>query len=534
MKRWNGWGEETTIYPLRVTAARYLASVIGEGTAYPDATWKEVLATVPPSRLPEHLLISTDAAGRLRHARGQSLPDWVSLRSGRIETFPDGVAYPASEEEVRTLLTFARETGVHLIPYGGGSSVVGHINPMAGERPTLTVNLTRLNRLLALDETSHLATLEAGASGPEVEAQLQARGYTLGHYPQSFEFSTLGGWIATRSSGQQSYYYGRIENLFAGGSVETPAGRLELPPLPASAAGPDLRHLILGSEGRLGVITEATVRVRPRPEQENFHAVVFRDWPSGVTAVRAMAQAGVDVSMMRLSNGLETETTLALAGHEEWIALAKRGLALVGYGPESCLFLFGVTGSRSSTGLARRQTVAIARDFGGLPIGTMIGKQWQKSRFLNPYLRNTAWEIGYAIDTLETAVPWTLVEPTAEAVLQSLQSGLAEAGERVLAFAHLSHVYRDGASIYITYVYRRAADPAETLRRWQRLKGTASHVLMAQGGTISHQHGVGLDHAPYLAAEKGELGMRLIAAGQRTLDPDGIMNPGKLMEESNQ
>jgi alkyldihydroxyacetonephosphate synthase len=534
MKRWNGWGEETTIYPLRETAARYLANVIGEGTAYPDATWEDVVATVPASRLPEHSLVSRDAAGRLRHARGQSLPDWVSLRAGRIETFPDGVAYPATEEEVRELLAFARETGVQLIPYGGGSSVVGHINPLPGERPSLTVNLTRLNRLLEVDETSQLATLEAGASGPEVEAQLQAHGYTLGHFPQSFEFSTLGGWIATRSSGQQSYYYGRIESLFAGGRVETPVGRWELPAMPASAAGPDLRQMVLGSEGRLGVITQATVRVRRRPEQENFHAVVFRDWPGGVAAVRAMAQAGVDASMMRLSNGLETETTLALAGHEEWIALAKRGLALVGYGPGSCLFLFGVTGSRAATGVARRQVAAIARDFGGLPIGTMIGKQWQKSRFLNPYLRNTAWEIGYAIDTLETAVPWSAVEGTAAAILQCLQGGLADVGERVLAFAHLSHVYRDGASIYVTYVYRRAADPAETLRRWQVLKGAASRVLVAHGGTISHQHGVGIDHAPYLAAEKGELGMTLLAAARQSLDPDGVMNPGKLVEESKQ
>lgn len=530
MKRWNGWGEETTIYPLRPAAADYLATLVGAGTPSPDATYEQVIAAVPPSRLPAHPLISDDPAGRLRHARGQSLPDWISLRSGQIDRFPDGVAYPASDEEVRTLLAFARQTGTHLIPYGGGSSVAGHINPLPGDTPVLTVDLARLNSLLSLDETSHLATLAAGVFGPHLEAQLQANGYTLGHFPQSFEFSSLGGWIATRSSGQQSYYYGRIENLFAAGRLETLDGSWELPPLPASAAGPDLRQIILGSEGRLGIITQATVRIRPLPERESFQAIVFRDWPAGVAAVRSMAQADVGVSLMRLSNALETETTLALAGHEELITMVKRGLSGLGYGDGRCLFLFGLTGPRKATDFARRQTAAIARDFGGLPVGTMIGRQWQKSRFLNPYLRNTAWEAGYAIDTLETAVPWSAVEPTTVAILSALQSGLSDQDERVLAFAHLSHVYRDGASIYVTYLYRRAADPQETLRRWQMLKAAGSQAIVAHGGTISHQHGVGLDHAPYLPAEKGEVGMRLLASIQHELDPAGLLNPGKLFK----
>ncbi|MGQ9768361.1 MAG: FAD-binding oxidoreductase, partial [Anaerolineae bacterium] len=252
MRRWNGWGDDTVQYPLNEAARRFLTARLGPGTPPRDATFADVVATVPPSRLPDHPLVSADPADRLRHARGQSLPDWVALRTGRIGAFPDGVARPATGEEVRELLDYALQVGAAVIPYGGGTSVVGHVNPLPGDRPVLTVDLARLNRLLRFDGEGNLAAFGAGIVGPELEAQLRARGFTLGHFPQSFEYSTLGGWIATRSSGQQSLGYGRIERLFAGGVLEAPAGTLTLPAFPASAAGPDLRELVLGAEGRLG------------------------------------------------------------------------------------------------------------------------------------------------------------------------------------------------------------------------------------------------------------------------------------------
>jgi len=534
VRRWNGWGDEQTNYPLPDSAEDYLIELVGRGSLAPDAVFEQVLATVPASRLPSHPLISTDAPDRLLHARGQSLPDWIALRSGRIGAFPDGVAYPGSDEDVLQLLGYAHQAMACLIPYGGGTSVVGHINPLNGDRPVLTVDLSHLNKLTNLDETSCLATFGAGVRGPDLENQLQANGYTLGHFPQSFELSTLGGWIATRSCGQQSYYYGRIEDLFAGGHIETGAGPLDLPCLPASAAGPDLRQLILGSEGRLGIITRAVVRIRKLPAFEQFFGVFFSDWESGADAVREIAQSRVPISMARLSDAQETETTLVLSGKERLVSFANRSLALLGYNKQRCLLVLGVTGDARRAAQGRRLTLSITRRHNGLYTGAIIGNLWRKSRFLSPYLRNTLWVHGYAIDTLETALPWCSVLSAAKAIKSVLQNALDQSTATKglsggLVFSHLSHVYRDGASIYTTFLFPRSADPAETLERWQAAKSAASQVIVGLHGTISHQHGVGSDHAPYLAAEKGLVGVQALAAACHTLDPNGLLNPGKLI-----
>jgi alkyldihydroxyacetonephosphate synthase len=530
MRRWNGWGDEATTYPLPASAGHFLEGKVGKGASIPDVTFERALVAVPPSRLTPHTRLSLDPADRLYHARGQSLPDWVALRHGRIEAFPDGVAYPASDEDVRDLFAYARRSGARLIPFGGGTSVVGHINPRPIDPPALTVDLSRLNHLIDLDTVSRLATFEAGVCGPDLERQLNERGYTLGHFPQSWELSTLGGWIATRSSGQQSYHYGRIEDLFAGGHTETPQGPIDLPPVPASAAGPDLRHFLLGSEGRYGLITRAVVRVQRLPAAEDFHAVFFHDWASGAQAVREIAQAGIPVSMLRLSNAQETEVTLALSGKEQLVGLADRGLRLFKYEADRALLIFGVTGDKALTHFAHREATAITRAHGGFAVGTTIGHMWRKSRFLSPYLRNTLWEQGYALDTVETALPWSKVEAAAAAIQDAIRAALEAFDERALVFAHLSHVYADGASIYTTYLWRRSPDPDQTLAQWQAMKHAASRVIVAAGGTISHQHGVGVDHKPYLEAEKGPLGLQMLSAVREPLDPDRLLNPGKLVE----
>jgi len=529
MRLWNGWGDDKVTYPLPAGAVRALAAWVGPGVPPRDAAWEDVLAAVPPSRLPAHPHVSSEPVERLRHARGQSLPDWVALRSGRIAAFPDGVAYPSDAAGVRDLLRYAAAVGARVIPYGGGTSVVGHVNPLPGADPVLTVDLGRMNALLGMDEASGLATFGAGVAGPDMEAALRAHGCTLGHFPQSFEYSTLGGWIATRGSGQQSLYYGRIERLFAGGRLEAPAGTLVLPPFPASAAGPDLRELVLGSEGRLGLLTEATVRVTPLPEREEFVGLFFPDFGRGCDAVRQILQARLPLAMLRLSTAPETATTLALAGHERLLGALEQLLAVRGLGPDKCMLILGCTGRRAVVHAARGEALGIARRHGGVYVGPTFGRQWHKSRFRTPYLRNTLWEMGYAIDTLETATAWANVPRMIAAVEGALRAALEAAGERTHIFTHLSHLYPYGSSLYTTYLFRLAPDPEETLHRWQQMKAAASRAIVDCGGTISHQHGVGIDHAPYLEAEKGALGMGVIRELCAFLDPGGVMNPGKMV-----
>lgn len=530
MRRWNGWGDDTIDYPLGTGAKRYLTEFLGVGQPTPDVTLEMVVTSVPSSRLPEERIgshVSSSPMDRVRHARGQSLPDWIALRSGRINNFPDGVAYVDSPATVQRLLSEAAAYDMQIIPYGGGTSVVGHINPLPGA-PVLTVSLRRLNRLLKLDTVNMLATFGAGVTGPELEAQLRARGFTLGHFPQSFEFSTLGGWVATRSSGQQSLAYGRIEQLFAGGVLAAPAGKLDMPPYPASAAGPDLRQLILGSEGRLGILTEVTVRVTPLPEHEEFHAVFFPDFGAGMGAVRSAVQARLPLSMLRFSSAEETRTTLALAGHERLISLLETLLNVRGLGEDKCVLLAGFTGQREVIRRLRHEMLELCHEHGGVHAGRRFGEQWVEGRFRTPYLRNTLWELGYAVDTLETATTWDNVTPLRSAIESALRNGLSDSGERVHVFSHLSHVYSQGASIYTTYLFRRATDPDVTLDRWQQLKAAASNAIVSHHGTISHQHGVGLDHREYLEPEKGAIGLAALRALGSCFDPQGIMNPGKL------
>ncbi len=531
MKRWNGWGDDTIEFAVNADALQFLRQRIGVGMPSVDATLAQACAGIAPSRLAAHRLIDTTPETRMRNSLGQSLPDWLKLRHGRIGTVTDGVAFPESGEQVRELLDYAQACGAAVIPVGGGTSVVGHLTVPQGEQAVLTLNLTRLSRLINLDRGARLASFGAGVLGPDLEAQLRAHGYTLGHFPQSFEYSTLGGWVVTRSSGQQSIRYGRIEQLFAGGRVETPAGTLNIPTFPASAAGPDLREMVLGSEGRIGVLTEATVRITPLPRREEFHAVFFPAWEQAQGAVCAIAQAKLPLSMLRLSNPTETLTTLTLAGHKKLIGLLETYLGWRGCKGEKCLLMIGASGQPSTVANALKNAFHIARQHHGIPVGQAMGKAWKKNRFRAVYLRNSLWQQGYAIDTVETACDWPKVKPMMLALENAATQALAASGERVHAYTHLSHVYAQGASVYTTFAYRLAGHFEQDYARWLSLKTAVCQAIVAHGGTISHQHGVGTDHAPYLLAEKGPLGVSALRALFHHFDPGGMMNPGKLLPE---
>jgi len=528
MRRWNGWGDdsiETTIPP---RALELIETLVGAGTPPRDATLDEVVAAVPASRLTPDPLFTDDPIDRVRHARGHSLPDWIALRSGRLGAVPDAIARPPDRASVADLFTVAGRTGAALLPYGGGTSVVGGVTVRRSDRPVVTVDLGATAGLHSLDEASHLAAFGAGTSGPQIEAELEPHGLTLGHFPQSFEVSTLGGWVVTRSVGQQARGFGRIEDLFIGGHLETPRGALDLPTFPDSAAGPDLREAVLGSEGRLGILTDVTVRATVRARLERFSAYLVPDWERALLLARRLAQAGLPLSMVRVSTPLETATTFALAGDRRAIGLLRRYLGWRGSGPERCLVIVGLTGEPGVVGATSRAVDDLVRGSRGVA-GPGIGTAWKRERFAAPYLRNALWDAGYAVDTLETATDWTRLPDLAVALGRTLRHGLEASNERVHAFSHLSHGYPTGSSLYTTYLFRLALDPDETLERWRMLKAAASRVIVEHGATISHQHGVGVDHAPYLAAEKGALGMEAIEAIVRTFDPDGRMARGVLL-----
>lgn len=529
MRRWNGWGDEKNSFPLRKNGLRYIASKIGKGVILPDADLADVVAQVPPSRLPKHALIRTDADIRVRHARGQSLPDWYAMRSGEFNVFPDGVAEPENSQQVQELLQWAMQHQVQVIPYGGGTSVAGHITPQASSQPILTLSLARMNNLISLDHTSQIARFGAGTAGPHLEQQLAEHGFMLGHFPQSFELSTVGGWVASRSSGQQSIRYGRIEQLFAGGRIETPRGTLNIPTIPASSAGPDMRELFMGTEGRVGIITEVDVRVQRLPEHESFHCAFLPDWDSAVNLVRQLVQNMVQLSLLRLSNPEETRTHLLLGADGLAVKWLNRYAALRGSPDGKCMLTFGTSGTKTQTKFSLADTKRYIKQAGGLYAGTYMGKKWEHSRFRSPYLRHGFWEHGYSIDTMETAVNWNNVTTAMQAIEQAIKDHAGD-GEQVHVFSHLSHVYGQGSSIYTTYFFRNSDTYAKSLARWQSIKKAGGDAVIAMGGTISHQHGVGRDHKPWLALEKGTLAMQALGQVVEFFDEKQLMNSGCLAD----
>ncbi|MGV2872585.1 FAD-binding oxidoreductase [Colwellia sp. E150_009] len=538
MKRWNGWGDEKNnlSFELTKTSQDYIENILGKSVALPEISLEEAIAKVPQSKAPQHTLINTDAEVRLRHCRGQSIPDWLATHSGCFEAFPDGVALPKTTAEIQTLLQFAKQENLIVIPYGGGTSVCGHINPEITDRPVITIALTNMNKLIALDKESQIATFGAGTLGPDVEKQLAEHGYTLGHFPQSWELSTIGGWVASRSSGQQSLRYGRIEKIFAGGKIETLQGTLDIPTFPASSAGPDVREMILGSEGRMGIITDVKVRVTKIAEQENFYVAFFPSWDIGIQATREIIQSSVQLSMMRLSNPVETASHLKLAGHDTAVKFLEKYLHLRGITKcnatntdQKTMFTFGITGNKAQCKSALNITKQFIRQHEGVYIGTALGKHWQHSRFRSPYLRQGFWDIGIIVDTMETCLDWSAVPDAVESLESDIANALKDVDEKIHVFTHLSHFYGQGCSVYTTFLFRMGEDYNKTMQRWLKLKAAGATAIVRHGGTISHQHGVGKDHAPYLAAEKGELGIKAIKELCQLFDPDQQMNPGKLV-----
>jgi alkyldihydroxyacetonephosphate synthase len=415
-----------------------------------------------------------------------------------------------------------------VVPFGGGTSVVGGVAPLRGRHhAAIALDLRRLDAVVGVDARSRLATLQAGMTGPAVEAALAAHGLTLGHLPQSFEFSTVGGWVATRSAGQASAGYGRMDDLVAGLRAATPAGPLEARALPATAAGPDLRELLMGSEGTLGVITEATLRVAPRPGAQAFWACSLPDFAAAGEALRALEQAGAAPTVTRASDEEETRINLAMAGSAQEATALRTYLRARGHG-HPCLLILGWDAPGAAALAERRRAAArVLREHGPVSLGGRVGQAWAARRFHGPYVRDELLGRGIMVDTLETATTWDALPRLYGAVGAALRGALAARGTPAAVGCHVSHVYPDGASLYFTFLARQ--ERGAELAQWRAAKAAASDAIAATGGTITHHHAIGRDHAPWLGEEIGALGLDVLRAVKARLDPAGIMNPGKLV-----
>ncbi|MFD6699216.1 MULTISPECIES: FAD-binding oxidoreductase [unclassified Microbacterium] len=520
--RWNGWGDPERAEGLPFAVRSLLPLLLGRirrpGSAIALADVRLIRSAFTSDDVEAFAEVlgadnvRTDAESRIRHAGGRSTPDLLRRRE-EDQAAPDAVLRPHDHDQVVACLRLAAERDIAVIPYGGGTSVVGALDPERGaHRCVVSLDLGRMTGLLRYDAVSAEAVLAAGTTGPEAERLLAGHGMELGHYPQSFRYATIGGFAAARSSGQNSAGHGRFDTMVTGIRVATPTGDIELGRSPGSAAGPDLIRLFLGSEGIYGVITEVTVRVHPVPSGRVMESWTFPDFATGAAALRTVAQGGGGPTVMRLSDEAETSVSLAQVG--------KIGKALA-KGTSAVTVFEG-----DDVAARRARTAALLHAAGGTSLGEGASEDWLRTRFDGPYLRDALLDAGVFCETLETATTWSRLVGLRDAVTTALKTGFAEAGRKSFVMCHVSHVYPTGASLYFTVLAPLGTD---ALDAWAGIKHRAGDAIMAAGGTISHHHAVGRDHSPWLADEIGQTGIRILAAVKRELDPAGIMNPGAVL-----
>ncbi|GII23724.1 alkyldihydroxyacetonephosphate synthase [Planosporangium mesophilum] len=511
------WGDPSRAATLPDAVRGLLASVLD----LPEPRPPVPVVALPPAALPGRCLraleesgarVRTDDAARLSHAAGKSTVDLLRLRAGVAADAPDAVVEPADHEQVVAVLRACDANRIAVVAFGGGTSVVGGLRARRdGYAGLVALDLARLDRLLDLDPVSRTATFEAGVRAPRAEELLATRGFTLGHFPQSFEYATLGGFAATRSSGQASAGYGRFDQMVVGLRVATPTGTLHLGRAPHSAAGPDLRQLLLGSEGVFGIITEVTVQIRPTPAARRYLGWRFSDFATATEATRALAQDGPLPAVLRCSDEVETAVNAMGAGGDD---------------SGGCLMITGLEGTEERVAATETALTDRLTGLGGRPLGPEPGRAWLRDRFAAPYLRDALLDAGVLVETVETAAFWSALPGTYPAVRDALATALAGRDTPALVWCHISHVYPSGASLYFTVLAAQAADP---VAQWGAAKAAAGDAIAATGATISHHHGIGRDHLPWYGAEIGPQATAVLRGVKDVLDPHGVLNPGILL-----
>lgn len=507
---------------------------------------------VPASRLPGELrdrLVSIvgpdglldDDEMRVVHSFGRSVTDLFRARTGDFVRLVDAIVYPASESEVEQVLALALEADLVLIPYGGGSCISGSVTPDAAEqRPILTVNLGRMRRVLEIDETAGLARVEAGVYGPDLEEQLTAQGWTLGHFPDSFAYSTLGGWAATRSSGMQSDKYGDIADIVRGLRMVHPRGVLSVTALPGQSDGPSLREMVVGSEGRLGVITELTVQVHRVAPVREVIAYMYPDWAHGIRGMHAIARStDVSPTFTRLSDGPETAFSLSMVkepSSTKGKIAAKVQDGLFAYlrskgwdtSEEMCISYVCFEGSKES--VARQQAVVkrIVKANGGISLGAGPGAIYDQKKFDTPYLRDFLLSYDVFGDVSDTAAPWSRLNEMHTTVMDAGYQALAEQGLPGFMFCHMSHSYHSGACLYFTFAFPYSSEDV-ALEQYLHVKKAIQQAFIDHGGTLSHHHAVGTEHQPWIEQDITPVGVSILNDLFTGTDPGRNLNPGKIV-----
>ncbi|AKU15419.1 FAD-binding oxidoreductase [Luteipulveratus mongoliensis] len=517
-RSWWGWGDVEQ----RVGDAEAAELVSRAAALLPDHDFtvheppspSSLSVASPRVALPTALeaLASTEVTDRLAHARGKAFRDVVRNLEGRVEHVPDIVARPRQEQDVVDLLDWCADEQVAAVPYGGGSSVVGGVEPRF-EGPAVSIDLTAMDQVLEIDRTSRAARVQAGVLGPHLEDQLRPHELTLRHFPQSFEFSTLGGWLATRAGGHFATLYTHIDDLTESMRVVTPAGISESRRLPGSGAGPSPDRMFLGSEGSLGIITEAWMRLQDRPHWQETASVTFKTYARAVDATREIAQSGLFPTNCRLLDPMEAFLNAGISAEGGVLVLA-----------------FESADHPVDTWLAR--AVAIAESHGGevqakRDAGDGAASSWKSSFIRMPYQRDAMAQRSMIAETFETACTWDRFETFHAAVTGAAQEALERVCGIGVVTCRFTHVYPDGpAPYYGVYAPGRWGALVE---QWDEVKAAVSDAIISNGGTITHHHAVGRDHRPSYDLQRPDVFAAAFAGAKRVLDPEGILNPGVLL-----
>lgn len=545
--KWWGWGHEDAEF----RAARhpgfwpYAKSVLDiEGDDFPSREWNFESIELPKAYVDKPFVsklrsclapnqITDDAKERVVHTYGKGFRDLFRLRRGIATGAPDLIVYPESERDVCVTLRAAIERDVVLIPFGGGSNIAGCLERADARRMCVSLDMRRMRRILAVDRRSFIARIEAGVFGPDLEEQLAAQGMTLGHFPDSFLHSTLGGWIATRSAGMQSDKYGKIEDMVIALRMVTPEGVLETRVVPKSSNGIDVNHLCIGSEGTLGIITEATMRVHALPELRQVRGYLFPEFEGGIEAMHECMRQECMPAMVRLNDPDKTALSLAFrppaAGFTKIAGgLFKSYLRAKGFAqPRTCLMLTAFEGTQARVSRHARQAEIIYRRFGAVGLGASAGKSFEGTKYDFPHIRDFLLDRDVTTDVSETATVWSNIFPLYQEAIGALRAEIGKSGVRPWAGCHISHTYQSGASLYFTFGFRQR--PGHEIEQYLQVKRAVQQSFIDHGATLSHHHAVGTEHLPWLAADISVVGVQAVSAIKRGLDPTNIMNPGRLL-----